>query len=576
MNKQTWTQIVAVSVGAAVGASLFCAALSSCTGPNPGSGQNPLPDLSTPEPDLSDPRGAVCSDPVKKTIDPTGGRLSVGDGDQSSLAGTSLLVPPAALSAATVLGITCGRELATGSDEQAVGPSARFLPLSQILLSSVTITLPYNPSLIPDGERPRLAMLRGATREILPDSELTVDKATKSVSFDTGEFGDFQVIGKKAPNPGGGSGAVDILFVVDNSPSMTPKQRALATGIGALIRKLDQSSVKYHIGVVSTDVGSQVGPGKPWGAGVGACDTFSGDDGVLQDQACLTRTVGTPDARSACAAQCPDAKFVPNDGSRYIWRDGGKTNVPADLRLDPGSGGMIDYGPETAFKCMALIGDGGCGLESPLDATRRALDGHRTENSGFLRKDSLLAVVYLTDEDDCSVQLSRRGENNPMTRDCSTPDQDASYDCYNLDYRCLARSLRCDQPMNATGSKTGCKERVDNYLEPVSRYATFLKSLRPADKLLVSGLWTRPSLDEGGKLVVSRLSGSSSVGLNRGTGSDAGCYSSVVGIFGQAQRRLTSFAKSFAGSREYSICDVDSYGAALSEIAQAIVDRVKK
>ena len=577
MSKQTRIRILGLTVGAGLGVGLLAATLPSCTGPNQQAGKTELPDLAAGEPDLADPRGAICTDPVKKTIDSSGGRLTVGDGEQSTLAGTSLLVPPGALATPTVLGITCGRDLATGSDEQALSPSARMLPLSQILLSTVTITLPYNPSLISDSDKPWVAVLRGTTRDIIPDSELTIDKATKTVSFETAEFGDFQVLGKKAP-PGAGTAEVDLLFVVDNSPSMSPKQKALAAGVGALIRKLDQSAVKYHIGVVSTDVGSTVAPSMPWGPGVGACDTFTGDDGLLQIQACTTRTAGTADARSACAAQCPDGKFVPTDSSRYIWRDGSKTNVPPDVKPDPGSGKLVDYGPENAFKCMALIGDGGCGLESPLEATKRALDGRHSENGGFLRKDSLLAVIYLTDEDDCSIQLARRNENNPATRDCSTPDQNASFDCFNLDYRCLARSLRCDQPMNSTGQKTGCKERPDNYLESVSKYASFLKSLRPAEKLLVSGIWTRPSLDEGGKLVISRSGGlMSSASLNRAGGSDASCTSAgSTAIFGQAQRRLTSFAKTFAGSREYSICDIDNFGAALSDIAQEIVDRTKK
>jgi len=578
MNTKSLLRTLGLPVGALLGVGALAAALPSCTGPNHNNGQNDVLDLAVPEPDLADPRGAICIDPVKKTIDDTGGRLTVGDGAQSLLAGTSVLVPPGALATPTVLGITCGRELATGSMEQAIGPSARFLPLSQILLSTVTITLPYNPSLIPETERPRVAVLRGTMRDFIPDGELIVDRATKTVTFDTAEFGDFQVIGKKASNPPGGSGGVDILFVVDNSPSMAPKQRALAAGIGALIRKLDQTDVSYHIGVVSTDVGTNTAPGTPWGGSIGACDSYAGDDGALQAQACTGRSLPTVDSRAACAAQCPDAKFVPTDGNRFIWRDGGKTNVPADLKLDPGSGKMIDFGPENALKCIAVLGDGGCGIESPLDATRRALDGHRTENSGFLRKDSLLAVVYLTDEDDCSVQLARRNENNPATRDCAAPDQNASFDCYNLDYRCLARSLRCDEPMNTMGQKTNCKERVDNYLESVSKFSGFLKSLRPAEKLLVSGIWTRPAIEEGGKVIISRAGGgTTSPSLNRAGGADASCYNAgTITVIGQAQRRLTSFAKSFAGSREYSICDIDNYGSALSEIAQTIVDRIKK
>lgn len=564
-------------LGLALGLSL--ASLLACKSGNPNlDDTGGMPDAATGgEPDMADARGTICADPVKKSIDATGGKLSVGDGDGSSLAGTTLLVPAGAVATPTVLGITCGRELATGADEQAAGPSARFLPLSQILLSTVTITLPYNPSLIAEGERPKVAVLRGTQRDILPDGELQVDKTTKTVSFDTAEFGDFEVIGRKVAPPGPTS-AVDILFVVDNSPSMSPKQKALAANISALIQKLEKNKLSYHIGVVSSDIGTQVAPGTPWGGSIGACDSYAGDDGLLQNQACTMRTGGTPGAREACAANCSDGKFVPTDGSRYISRVDGKSNVPVAMELDPESGMMVDRGPEKAFKCMALLGDSGCGIESPLESARRALDGHRSENTGFLRKDSFLAVVFLTDEDDCSVQLSRRSENNPMTRDCSTPDPEAAYDCFGLDYRCLARSVRCDQPMNTAGTKTNCKERTDNYLDPVSKFVSFFKALRPADKLFVSGIWTQPALDGGGKLVVSRGSGgTTSAFLNRAGGTDASCfYAADSTIFGQAQRRLSSFARGFSGSREFSICDIDGLNTALGQVGQTIIDRSKK
>lgn len=580
MNSQTLSFARAGRLGMALllGFGLSQVGQLGCKTGNPNLEDNTgMPDAAMGEPDLSDARGAICSDPVKKSIDGTGGKLTVGDGDSSALAGTSLLVPAGALATATVLGITCGRELASGADEQAAGPSARFLPLNQILLSTVTITLPYNPSRVADGERPKVAVLRGTQRDLLPDGEIQVDTTTKTVSFETAEFGDFEVIARKMA-PVTPSSPVDILFVVDNSPSMSPKQKALASNISALIQKLEKNKLNYHIGVVSTDIGSTTAPGSPWGGSVGACDTYAGDDGLLQNQACPLRTSGTPGAREACAAQCSDTKFVPTDGTRFISRTDGKSNVPAALELDPESGLMVDRGPEKAFKCIALLGDSGCGLESPLEAARRALDGHRGENNGFLRKDSFLAVVFLTDEDDCSVQLARRAENNPMTRDCSTPDQEAGYDCFNLDYRCLARSVMCDQAMNTAGTKTGCKERTSNYLDPVSRFVTFFKGLRPADKLLVSGIWAQPAIDGGGKLVVSRGSGgTTSAFLNRAPGTDASCvYAGDTTIFGQAQRRLTSFAKGFAGSQEFSICDIAGLGTALGQVGQTIVDRSKK
>jgi hypothetical protein len=70
------------------------------------------------------------------------------------------------------------------------------------------------------------------------------------------------------------------------------------------------------------------------------------------------------------------------------------------------------------FECLGLLGTGGCGFEQQLEAMLKALTpstadttfangtvGHGDgENAGFLRPDSLLAVILVTDEDDCSVR----------------------------------------------------------------------------------------------------------------------------------------------------------------------------
>ena len=100
---------------------------------------------------------------------------------------------------------------------------------------------------------------------------------------------------------------VDILFVIDNSPSMSPKQKALAENIPKFIEKIDSFGVNYHVGIVTTDVGTTVSDGATWGAGSEpSCDTFSGDDGRLQDTTCDKRNTVTPEAANACTALCPD------------------------------------------------------------------------------------------------------------------------------------------------------------------------------------------------------------------------------------------------------------------------------
>ena len=59
------------------------------------------------------------------------------------------------------------------------------------------------------------------------------------------------------------------------------------------------------------------------------------------------------------------------------------------------------------FTCIAALGQEGCGFEHQFAAITRALgaDGQPApvENQGFLRRDAYLAIVMITNEDDCSV-----------------------------------------------------------------------------------------------------------------------------------------------------------------------------
>src|SRR5438445_254370 len=60
-----------------------------------------------------------------------------------------------------------------------------------------------------------------------------------------------------------------------------------------------------------------------------------------------------------------------------------------------------------AFTCIAALGDQGCGFEGQLKSVRWALDANAAtfppENDGFLRPEAFLAVILITNEDDCSV-----------------------------------------------------------------------------------------------------------------------------------------------------------------------------
>jgi hypothetical protein len=386
--------------------------------------------------------------------------------------------------------------------------------------------------------------------------------------------------------------AFDILFVVDNSPSMAPKQQALAAALPSFVAGLHAAQIDYHIGVVTTNLGINVANGTATGAPfpspvIPACNTAAGDDGVLQNVACTNRGGSSAEDAAACATACPDPSYLPQNGGRYITLQDGLTNVPQLMQ------GGADQGPTRAFECMALVGSGGCGISQPLEAARRALDGHRPENAGFNRGTSGLAIIFITDQDDCSVQQVQRSLLNPQTPNeasvaCNAPSQSVDAQCYNLGYRCLALDLACAQPMNAAGAKTACSERTDSFLTSLDQYVSFFSSL-PNPSITLAGIWPPSLLDnptadptKDGQFVVDLFNGTmDSAHLRAGQGTHAACNnpdpsltSDPQGFFGQSQLRLSSFIRRFRASNiiEHSICDPNNYADVMTQLATNITN----
>jgi len=205
------------------------------------------------------------------------------------------------------------------------------------------------------------------------------DAATPDAGFPPLPEGKCEVVSK-----------VDLLFVIDDSSSMAEEQASLAAELPRLVRRLvsppdldgDGSPdwlaiTDLHLGVVSTDMGTG-------GYAVPTCrEPDLGQDGVL-------RTEGNTSI-DGCMATYPS--FLA--GTRDV--------DPDDLASD--------------FACVATLGTGACGFEQPLEAALKAVTpstaptrfamgttGHADgENAGFVRPGSLLAIVVLTDEEDCSV-----------------------------------------------------------------------------------------------------------------------------------------------------------------------------
>ncbi|MGB8297423.1 MAG: hypothetical protein WCG85_18505 [Polyangia bacterium] len=204
--------------------------------------------------------------------------------------------------------------------------------------------------------------------------------------------------------------AVDILFVIDNSPSMDPKQQALANNFPKMINALKElpgGLPDVHIGVVSSNMGAGNG------AMGGNCGMGLGDRGLLWGN-------DPNDLAASVAAASPYA----NDPSHPLSIPGCGLFLGArwieDVQSFAGTGRIQNYDPsiqlEDVFSCLArAVGVSGCGEEHQLQATRVALipqSGINDANSGFLRSNAYLLIVLVTDEDDCSAS-----NNNQMNDD---------------------------------------------------------------------------------------------------------------------------------------------------------------
>ena len=195
--------------------------------------------------------------------------------------------------------------------------------------------------------------------------------------------------------------SIDLLLVVDDSSSTDDEQTLLAAALhslaGTLTSPPDDDAdgrpdwppiTSLHAAVVTTDMGTG-GAAIPT-CGSGTFGAMLGDDGIF-----VTRGSSAPGC--SLGAHPPILSFEP---------------------LDPM--GLFQLG------CAASLGSGGCSYEQPLEAMLKALSpsapasytaasyappaffagtsphGDR-QNAGLVRDDSLLAVLVVTDEDDCSA-----------------------------------------------------------------------------------------------------------------------------------------------------------------------------
>jgi hypothetical protein len=322
---------------------------------------------------------------------------------------------------------------------------------------------------------------------------------------------------------------LDILFVIDDSESMKNEQDALAEKFQLLMQQIvsaEYGTPNVHIGVVSTNMGGL----NVLGNEIDGCEG-DGAGGRLQN------APRPQDGETEATCAGPTGRYIVDEAGEGSDR---VTNYPGTL--------------EAAFACIARLGTNGCGLEQQLEAMRRALDGSVPENQGFLRPDARLAVVFVTDEDDCSVKAGGEAFLDLGRADIGGRS----------DHRCFTHGVVCDgsAPLGE-GSFEDCVPAADSeYLEDVNEYVDFLRGLKkyPDRDILVAGI-----VGENAEPIV--------VGPNPDVEGDfkvkQSCFSGPDDLEGAFPPvRLRAFFEAFAFQRQESICS--DLGDALTNIGEFI------
>ena len=243
---------------------------------------------------------------------------------------------------------------------------------------------------------------------------------------------------------------VDILFVIDNSGSMKEEQDSLTANFSNFINVLNSipgGLPDVHIGIVSSDMGTANG------GSAGGC-SGNGDNGIF-------KTGG-----------------VAFTGGVNFLSDIADTANPGQ-RIKNYSGALVDV-----FKQMASLGTSGCGFEQHISSTIAALNS--TANVGFLRDDAFLAIVYIADEDDCSMKPGGALLGN-----------DASLGPLQS-FRCSEYGVKCDgaDNMRNPGPRTGCISRENSaYERSIAEMVAAVKAKKGtrADKNIIVANITAPS-----------------------------------------------------------------------------------
>ena len=254
---------------------------------------------------------------------------------------------------------------------------------------------------------------------------------------------------------------IDMIFMVDNSSSMATLQNKMVSQFPVfmnVLKALPGGLPDVHIGVVS----SSMGAGQE--QGIAQCPV-GGDRGQFF-------AVAGPNAPATCAMSALNA------GQNFISNIGGVPNYTGDIA--------------DVFSCIAALGEKGCGFEHQFASVLRALGADNmglppATNNDFLRPDAYLAVILMTNEDDCSAPPNTNlfSQTSQLVSDPLGPLQ--SYRCNEFGHLCGGQP----PPRLTMGTKdlTGtCTSAEDGRLLRVADVVTELKGIKtnPANVLVAA------------------------------------------------------------------------------------------
>jgi hypothetical protein len=381
---------------------------------------------------------------------------------------------------------------------------------------------------------------------------------------------------------------IDILFVIDNSGSMAEEQALLAANVGAFINVLEEDDVdaNYRIGITTTDNGN------PWCA----AGTTTPEGGNLVLSSCKTRLddflfIDVDAQDLACNNICnldeaalqilPTTTDLDPDPKPRPWLENieGKKNIPETTDTDD------------AFACFLPQGINGCGFEAPLHSMYNALvraESATEPNYGFVREDAILAIVFLTDEEDCSydedwAEIFDPAGSKVFWSDPGEPTPTSAL-CWNAGVECYGDPSAYDtcDPVNKDVSGNVTDIPFEAVLYPVDTYIEELQAIEDEKQMY------DPYLE----VIVALIGGVNSEGqpfyadvtdadpqFQDDFGIGPGCTAPNpldpnVPITAVPPVRARVVTEEFGDGNMFSICEQD-YSPALEAIAERIRDQIQ-